>query len=87
MESNTTAAREIRARVLELASEEGHDASALRDDEVIPQTGWLDSGALIALIAWFEDRFECEIEPEEFTLENFGTVRDMARTAARLGQV
>ena len=78
-----TAAREIHDKVLELARARGIRARDLADDEVIPDTGLLDSAGIMELIVWFETRFDLEIDQSDLTIENFGTVNAMAGYLAR----
>lgn len=77
------AAREIRTKVLELARARGVKAGDLRDDEVIPESGLLDSAGIMELIVWYETRFDLEIDQDELTVENFGTVNGMADYLSR----
>jgi D-alanine--poly(phosphoribitol) ligase subunit 2 len=67
----------IHAKIVELASQLGHDARGLGPDEEIPASGLLDSPALIELIVWCETEFGIEIEQEHLTLDHFGTVDAM----------
>jgi acyl carrier protein len=76
-------AASIRAKVIELAREIGRDATALTNDDVIPRTGFLDSSAIMGLIAWYEVTFNLDIPQEAVTVENFGTVNDMVNYAER----
>ncbi len=75
----------IRAKVIELAQELGNDASALKDDQVIPRTGHLDSSAIMGLIAWYEMTLGLDIPQEELTLDNFGSVDLMVNYAKEHG--
>jgi acyl carrier protein len=79
----------IRAKVVELASELGNDARGIKDDDVIPATGFLDSAALMALVIWLEGECDLSIDENDITLENFGTIDAMAayvdRHAAKAG--
>lgn len=68
------ARNDVRAKVLELASRTGAKKPTLQDDEVIPETGLLDSAAIMELIVWLETRFDVEIDQGDLTIENFGTV-------------
>lgn len=67
----------IHKKLAELAKQLGHDASRLRPDESIPESGLLDSAALMELIVWYEGEFGLQIEQEQLTVENFGTVDAM----------
>ena len=69
----------IKARVISIADALGADASDLQPDEVIPATGLIDSAGLLELIAWFESAYGFSIPADELTIDNLGTVRDMAR--------
>jgi D-alanine--poly(phosphoribitol) ligase subunit 2 len=63
----------------------GREGSALRDNDVIPETGLLDSASLMVLIVWFEETFGVSTELEELTLDNFGTVDLMVDYLQRHG--
>ena len=41
-------------------------------------TGLLDSFALTSLVTFVEDRYGVEVDVQDVTAENFGTVRDLA---------
>jgi len=77
------ATREIRAKVLDLAKARKIRPRELRDDEVIPETGLLDSAGIMELIVWYETRFDLEIDQEDLTVENFGTVNSMVDYLSR----
>jgi acyl carrier protein len=68
----------IHAKIVELAAQLGHNAKGLRDDQQIPSSGYLDSPALMELIIWFENEYGMEIDQDQLTLENFGTIDAMA---------
>lgn len=68
---------EIRRRISELARALGQDASNLRDDDVIPVSGLLDSAALLELVVWCERRFDVAVKDGELTIDSFGTVTAM----------
>ncbi len=75
----------IRGKIARLARELGHDASGLGDDQLIPQTGLLDSAALMTLIVWYEGEFGVSTDDEELTVDNFGTVNLMVDYLRRHG--
>jgi D-alanine--poly(phosphoribitol) ligase subunit 2 len=77
------AAREIHAKVMELARARGTRVTGFRDDEVIPDTGLLDSAGIMELIVWYEMRFDLSIDQDDLTIENFGTVRAMVDYLSR----
>ena len=76
---------QIKRKIEELAKARGRDASALRDDELIPQTGLLDSASLMMLIVWYETQFDVSTDEEELTIDNFGTIDRMAHYLERNG--
>ena len=59
-------------------SPSGIDARNLKDSDVIPEIGVLDSAGIMELVIWFEMTFGVTIAQSDFTLENFGTVDAMA---------
>ena len=71
------ARRDIRAKVIELARRLGAKPADLKDDEIIPETGLLDSAAIMELIVWFEMRFDVTIDQADLTIDNFGTINAM----------
>jgi D-alanine--poly(phosphoribitol) ligase subunit 2 len=72
------AKRTIHTRIVELADRRRIDARNLKDTDVIPETGVLDSAGIMELIIWFETRFGVTIDQSDLTLENFGTIDAMA---------
>jgi D-alanine--poly(phosphoribitol) ligase subunit 2 len=73
-----TIQKTIHAKIVELAKDLGHDARNLGYNDEIPASGLLDSPALMELIIWCEREFGIEIEQDELTLDNFGTIEAMA---------
>jgi D-alanine--poly(phosphoribitol) ligase subunit 2 len=68
----------IRAKIIELARQVGKDARRIKDDDMIPATGLLDSAGLMELVMWFEMENGLSIEQDQITMENFGTIDAMA---------
>ena len=82
------ARHEVRAKIVELASRTTGRTPTLHDDDVIPETGLLDSAAIMELIVWLEQRFGLEIDQGDLTVENFGTVNAIVSyIAAHAGQM
>jgi D-alanine--poly(phosphoribitol) ligase subunit 2 len=81
----TDSRQKIHQKIVELAKQQGKDATSLRFQDSIPDLGVLDSSALLELIVWFENSFGLEIEPEQLTVENFGTIDSMATYAEKAG--
>ncbi len=80
---HAAATRDIHVKVIELARLRGVRNAELRDDDLIPDTGLLDSAAIMELIVWFEDRFGLSIDQADLTIENFGSVNAMVGYLAR----
>jgi acyl carrier protein len=81
----TDARHMIRKRIIELAGRRGIDARNLKDSDVIPETGVLDSAGIMELVIWFEMTFGVTIEQPDLTLENFGTIDAMTTYLRRRG--
>jgi D-alanine--poly(phosphoribitol) ligase subunit 2 len=73
----------IRAKIVELARQLGKDARRIKDDDVIPATGLLDSAGLMELVMWVEMENGLSIEQDQITMENFGTIDAMASYVER----
>lgn len=72
-------ADEIRAKVVTLAQAQGLDARDISDTDLIPERAGLDSAAIMELIVWYEQRFGLDIDQQDLTVENFGTIAAMTR--------
>lgn len=68
----------IRSQVQKLARALGRPVRDVGDDEVLPRTGLLDSAAILELILWVENEFNLEIDEEDLSPDNFGTIRKIA---------
>ena len=68
----------IHAKIVELARALGRDARRLAPGDDIPASGLLDSPALMELIIWCETEFGIEIDQDQLTLDNFGTIDAMS---------
>ena len=86
-QTHTEVEKAIHAKIVELARVLGNDARSLKADQLIPQTGWLDSASLMELMLWFETQFNLEIPQEDLNLDNFGTIRAMADYLTRAGKL
>ena len=75
--------QEIHKKIIDLANQLGRDARGLRLDEEIPASGVLDSPALMELIIWCESKFDIEIDQEQLTLDNFGTIEAISNYVER----
>ena len=68
----------IRIQVQKLAKELGRPFREVGDDEVLPSSGLLDSAAVLELIFWVENEFDLEVDQDDLSLDNFGTIQKMA---------
>jgi acyl carrier protein len=68
----------VKGEIVRIAAVLDSDATDLQPDELIPASGFIDSAGLLELIAWFEARFDLRVAPEEFNVDNLGTVNAMA---------
>ena len=77
MEKNEIKTR-IREKLAELAGEIGNDASQIRDDDIIPATGLVDSAGILGLVVWYENAFDMTLRQEEINIDNLGSIESMA---------
>lgn len=77
MEKDDIKAR-IREKLAELAGEIGNDASQIRDDDIIPATGLVDSAGILGLVVWYENTFDMPLKQEEINIDNLGSIDSMA---------
>lgn len=68
----------IRTKVVDLARELGKKTPSVGDDDVLLEMGILDSAAVLELLVWIEGHFDLELEQEELSLDNFGSISRMA---------
>lgn len=73
---------EIEAKVRELANSLGHNPRGLTVDTVLPQSGLLDSASILELILWLELHFDVEIDQDDLSMDNFGTIRKIVNYIA-----
>ncbi|HEY0874550.1 MAG TPA: phosphopantetheine-binding protein [Vicinamibacterales bacterium] len=69
----------IRTKVQDLARQLGRQPRPIRDDEIIPETGLLDSASILELVMWLETEYDIEIDQADFNLENLGSVERIVR--------
>jgi len=68
----------LRAKVIELAKALDMDASGVTDDDILPATGLLDSGAILELVVWFEATYDFRIKQEDMNIDNLGSINAMS---------
>jgi acyl carrier protein len=77
----TTAAEEIRRFLLERYVP-GGGSEALRDDDLLLEGGIIDSGSVMEVVAFLEERFGIRVDDDDLVVENFATLRDIAAFVA-----
>jgi acyl carrier protein len=68
----------IRAKVVQLARELGKRPVTVGDEDILLEMGILDSAAVLELLVWIEGQFDLELDPDELSLDNFGSISRMA---------
>jgi D-alanine--poly(phosphoribitol) ligase subunit 2 len=75
----------IRQKVRELSFLDKTDKFELKDEDVIPETGYIDSAGIVEFIVWIEVQFNISIKQKEITLEHFGSVNSIIRYLRNVG--
>jgi acyl carrier protein len=73
----------IRTKLGEIAAALGNEVGELGDDDLILASGAIDSAGIMELINWFEDEIGVRIASSEFTIDNLGTLNQMAAFAQK----
>lgn len=73
----------IRAKVLSLAEKCGYPDVDIRDEDILPETGYLDSQSIIELVIWIEGMFGIAINDDEVTIDNLGTIARICAFVSR----
>jgi acyl carrier protein len=68
----------LHAKVVELAASLDMDASGVRDDDLLPATGLLDSNAILELVVWYESTYGLTLRQDEINIDNLGSIDAMA---------
>lgn len=70
--------RRLREHLSEVAAALGNDASRLSDTDIIPDSGVVDSAGLLEFVVWYDETFSLDLQPEEMTIDNLGSLASMA---------
>jgi acyl carrier protein len=73
----------IRGKVIELARGLGNDAASIRDDDIVPASGLLDSAGILELLVWYEGAFDMPLQQDEINIDNLGSIELMAEYVMR----
>ncbi|TAN66909.1 MAG: acyl carrier protein [Magnetospirillum sp.] len=85
MRTGTEIAAEVLDQVRMLAAGCGHPDAEVAPDDCLPDTGLLDSAAIIELVTWVELHYDILIPTEDIVIETLGSVRSIAAyVSARL---
>ena len=68
----------LRAHLNQVAAGLGNDASGLTDTDIIPDAEVVDSAGLLEFVVWYDDAFSLDLQPEEMTVDNLGSLASMA---------
>ena len=68
----------LRVILAEVAGRLGNDAGRVADDDIIPDTGALDSAGLLEFVVLIDEKYALALEPEEMTIENLGSLAAIA---------
>lgn len=55
----------------------GDPEDSLRDDDLLLEGGIVDSGSVIALASFLEERFGIRVEDDDLVIDNFSTVANV----------
>lgn len=56
----------------------GQPDLVIADDDNLLLSGLVDSLGMLRLVAFIEAQFQCDVPPEDVTIENFATLRVIA---------
>ena len=76
-------ADDIKRMIILLADQNSILPNRINDDDIILDLGILDSPAIIELLCQYEEKYEFEIEKNEITMINLGTVNKMVEFAIK----
>lgn len=74
--SRETIAQSVKAYIT--AELLGDPTRVLRDDDPLLLDGLIDSLGAVRLVAFLESNWDVSVPPQDVTVENFGTVADIA---------
>lgn len=77
-EQRTVVIQRLRERLNQVAAGLGNDASGLSDTDIIPDAEIVDSAGLLEFVVWYDDAFSLDLQPEEMTVDNLGSLASMA---------
>ncbi len=68
----------LRRLLQQLADDFGTDASSITEQDVIPDTGILDSAGVIEFVMLIDNAYDLALEAQDMTIDNLGTLSAIA---------
>ena len=68
----------LRAMLRRLADDLGTDASGLGEDDIIPDSGVLDSAGVIEFVMIIDTHYDLGLEAEDMTIDTLGSLTAIA---------
>ena len=65
---------DLRVMLREVAGNLGNDAGSVAEDDIIPDTGVLDSAGLLEFVVLIDEKYALALQPEEMTIDNLGSL-------------
>jgi len=65
---------DLRVMLREVAGKLGNDAGSVAEDDIIPDTGVLDSAGLLEFVVLIDEKYALALQPEEMTIDNLGSL-------------
>jgi acyl carrier protein len=75
--TNSELQEKIRNKIDALAKARGVRVPNVTDDVMLLEAGLLDSASVLELVVWLESLLDTEIDLDQLTLDNFGTITRM----------
>ena len=77
-DQRTTIIADLRVILRTVASKLGQDTSDVAEDDIIPDTGVLDSAGLLEFVVLIDEKYALALQPEEMTIDNLGSLSAIA---------
>lgn len=69
---------DLRVILGEVAGRLGQDATRVADDDIIPDTGVLNSAGLLEFVVLVDEKYTLGLQPEDMTIDNLGSLGAIA---------
>jgi len=81
-EDRATLIAALRGMLQAIADPLGTDATGLAEDDIIPDTGVLDSAGVIEFVIAIDNAYDLGLEAEDMTIDNLGSLAAIATFVA-----